>query len=116
MKRTAIASVLLLLSFGTVASGASDLATQYDTALRRYRARDYAAATIGFRAIVSADEKDPLTLRARYFLARSLMKNRSWREAQQELFAIYNTAPSFYNEWSCDFLLGECRRALGEEP
>lgn len=115
MKRILFAIFVLGLTASAYAAGPGDLPARYDAAMRRYAAHDYPAAAAAFRAIADADEKDPLTLKAHYFLARSLMKNRSWRDAQREFFAIYNISSSFYAEWGCDFLLGECRRALGED-
>ena len=36
-------------------------------------------------------------------------------EASTMLIRIYDLDKAFYDTWSCDFLLGECRRALGKE-
>lgn len=116
MKRFFLLLTAVSLASAIMAAGTAAIDTRYDEAMRSYRVRDYPAAAAAFRSIVEQDEKDPLTLKSRYFLARSLMKNGSWRYAKKELVGIYETSPSFYAEWGCDFLLGECRKALGEEP
>ena len=87
----------------------------YPAALCLYLRGDLEDARAGFEAIVARDEARPETLKARYFLARSLMKLRRWEEASGELVKIYSISPAFYQEWSCDFLLGEARRGMGLE-
>ncbi|HEY0591767.1 MAG TPA: CDC27 family protein [Thermoanaerobaculia bacterium] len=87
----------------------------YPAALCLYLRGDADAARAAFAAIVTKDEPRPETLKARYFLARSLMKLKRWDEASGELIKIYSISPAFYEEWSCDFLLGEARRGLGME-
>lgn len=49
-----------------------------------------------------------------YFLARTLMKTGRYDEASKVLVRIYETDKPFYDDWECDFLLGECRRAQGK--
>lgn len=88
-------------------------ASPYAAALCFYHQGDLAEAYASFASIVEADEPRPETLKSRYFLARTLMKQRRWDEASAELIKIYSISPAFYEEWSCDFLLGEARRALG---
>jgi TolA-binding protein len=86
---------------------------EYERALCSYQRRNFADAEAGFRAIVDADAKDPQTIRAHYFLARTLMKTGRFDEASALLIRIYSLDKSFYVVWNCDFLLGECRKALG---
>ena len=88
-------------------------ASSYAAALCFYHQGDLAEAYAAFTTIVEADEPRPETLKSRYFLARTLMKQRRWDEASAELIKIYSISAAFYEEWSCDFLLGEARRALG---
>ncbi|MGH9456853.1 MAG: tetratricopeptide repeat protein [Thermoanaerobaculia bacterium] len=85
----------------------------YAAALCYYYQGDLPQAAAAFLAIVEEDRPHPETLRSRYFLARTWMKQGRWEEASEELIKIYSLSPSFYEEWSCDFLLGETRRALG---
>ena len=40
---------------------------------------------------------------------------RRFDEAQPLFIRIYALDAPFYRAWSCDFLLGECRRAAGKE-
>ena len=87
----------------------------YPAALCLYLRGAYEEARVAFDAIVAKDEPRPETLKARYFLARALMKLRRWEEASGELIKIYSLSPAFYEEWSCDFLLGEARRGMGLE-
>lgn len=92
--------------------GAADA---FGKALCDYQRRDFAAAESGFRAIVDQGEKDPQTLHALYFLARTEMKRGRFDDASTMLIRIYSLDKAFYDTWSCDFLLGECRKALGKE-
>jgi TolA-binding protein len=92
--------------------GSSD---PYAKALCAYQQRRFGEAENGFRQLVDADAKDPSTIRAMYFLARTLMKTGRFGEASQMLIRIYETDKPFYDDWQCDFLLGECRRAQGKD-
>jgi hypothetical protein len=87
----------------------------YGAALCLYLRGEHEGARAGFAAIVALDEPRPETLKARYFLARSLMKLLRWEDASGELIKIYALSAAFYEEWSCDFLLGEARRGMGLE-
>ncbi len=91
--------------------GASD---SYSQALCAYQHRRFADAEKEFRAIVAADAKDPSTIRATYFLARTLMKTGRYEEASKLFIRIYEADKPFYDDWQCDYLLGECRKALGK--
>jgi TolA-binding protein len=86
----------------------------YGKALCAYQRRDFAAAETGFRAIADAGAEQPETIRAMYFLARTLMKRGQWQSASDVFIRIYELDRTFYNGWNCDFLLGECRQALGK--
>lgn len=113
-----IAGLLLALLLGAYGSAsAQDLCAsaggEYPRALCLYRAGRWGDAEKAFAAIVRADRKEPETLKSRYFLARSLMRQKKWNEASEELRRIYSISPAFYQQWSCDFLLGETRRAMG---
>jgi len=89
-------------------------AGDYDRALCAYQRRSFAEAEAGFRAITEKEERDAQTIRATYFLARTLMKTGRFDEASALLIRIYSMDQAFYGEWNGDFLLGECRRALGK--
>ena len=91
--------------------GGSD---DYSKALCAYQRRQFPTAEKGFRALADAETKDPQTIRAMYFLARTLMKTGRYEEAGATLIRIYDLDKPFYDAWSCDFLLGECRRAQGK--
>lgn len=86
----------------------------YSRALCAYQQRRFAEAEKGFRAIVAADAKDPSTMKATYFLARTLMKTGHFEEAAKLFIRIYDADKPFYDDWQCDFLLGECRKAQGK--
>ena len=86
----------------------------YSRALCFYQRRQFADAERAFRAIAESRSHDPETLRATYFLARTLMKTGRWNEASAALMRIYDMDKPFYDAWNCDFLLGECRRAQGK--
>lgn len=86
----------------------------YEEALCAYQRRQFGEAERGFRAIVEREAKDPQTIRSLYFLARTLMKTGRFDEAQALLIRIYSLDQAFYDSWNGDFLLGECRKALGK--
>ena len=88
--------------------------SEYQRALCAYQRRNFAEAERAFRAIAEREVQDPLTIRATYFLARTLMKSGRFDEAHALLIRIYTLDPAFYETWNGDFLLGECRKALGK--
>lgn len=111
--------ILALLAAAVVAEakppttcGGSD---DYAKALCAYQRRQFAEAEAGFRGIVEKNEVDPLTIRALYFLARTEMKRGRFDEAAPLFVRIYAMDPAFYASWNCDFLLGECRKAVGKD-
>ena len=111
--------LLILVLLATTASAAAPPTTcgqqgEYEQALCAYQRRQFADAEAAFRAITEAGEKDPKTIRATYFLARTLMKTGRFDEASALLIRIYTLDKAFYDGWNCDFLLGECRKALGK--
>lgn len=87
---------------------------EYDRALCAYQHRNFAAAEAGFRALMEREERDAQTIRATYFLTRTLMKTGRFDEASALLIRIYSMDQAFYDTWNGDFLLGECRKALGK--
>jgi TolA-binding protein len=107
--------VVLMLAPALAAAPPSTcgLEGDYERALCAYQTRDFAGAETGFRAIADAAADDPRTIRSMYFLARTLMKSGRFDEASTLLIRIYSLDQGFYQSWSCDFLLGECRRATG---
>ena len=86
----------------------------YERALCAYQRRVFAEAEAGFRAIIEKEARDAQTIRATYFLARTLMKTGRFDEASALLIRIYSMDQAFYDAWNGDFLLGECRKALGK--
>jgi TolA-binding protein len=112
-----VATLVLVLSASQVAMaappttcGAKD---DYSRALCAYQHRNFAAAESGFKAIAE-DHDNPKAIPAMYFLARSEMKQGRYDEASILFVRIYEVAPPFFREWNCEFLLGECRKALGK--
>lgn len=87
----------------------------YSAALCAYQHRNFAEAEARFRTIVDRNADDPETVRAMYFLARTQMKLGHFDEASTLFIRIYAVDAPFYHAWSCDFLLGECRRAAGKD-
>jgi TolA-binding protein len=86
------------------------LGGDYEQALCAYQKREFAAAEAGFRALAEREERDSVTIRATYFLA----KTGRFDEAGALLIRIYSMDQAFYDAWGADFLLGECRRAQGK--
>jgi TolA-binding protein len=109
------AIILALLASSALAAPPTTCALDgdYEHALCSYQRRQFADAEVGFRTIVDKAEKDVKTLRATYFLGRTLMKTGRFDEASALFIRIYSTDQAFYDTWNCDFLLGECRNALG---
>lgn len=112
-------ALLLLAAIATTASanppstcGGAD---EYAKALCAYQRRAFTEAEAGFRGIVEKNEVDPQTIRAIYFLARTEMKRGRFDEAAPLFVRIYAMDPAFYASWNCDFLLGECRKAVGRD-
>lgn len=87
---------------------------EYARALCAYQRRNFPEAEAEFRAIADRNDPDPQTIRAVYFLARTEMKLGRYEEAETLLIRIYEMSKAFYDDWNCDFLLGECRRARGK--
>lgn len=90
------------------------LTGDYEQALCAYQKRDFGNAERLFRGVVEREAQDSHTIRAMYFLARTLMKTGRFDEANALLIRIYSLDPAFYETWNGDFLLGECRKALGK--
>ena len=115
MKTVLLALTLLALPVSAApppsTCGADD---EYSRALCAYQRRQFADAERAFRAIVDADVPSPQTIKSMYFLARTLMKSGQFQEASMLFARIYEADKPFYDGWNCDFLLGECRRALGK--
>lgn len=107
--------LLVLVALPTFAAPPStcNLEGEYQSALCSYQRRDFPTAEARFRAIVDREAKEPEMLRSVYFLARTLMKTGRYDEASALLIRIYTLDKAFYDSWSCDYLLGECRKALG---
>lgn len=114
LRTTVILALLSQLALAapppTTCGGASD----YEKALCAYQRRQFPEAERLFRAIADRETQDPQTIRALYFLARTLMKTGRFDEAHALLIRIYGLDPAFYETWNGDFLLGECRKALGK--
>ena len=107
--------ILALLSGAAYAAPPSTCGQEgdYAQALCAYQRRNFAEAERTFRALVEREEQTPETIRSAYFLARTLMKTGRFDEASAMLVRIYSMDKAFYDAWNCDFLLGECRKALG---
>ncbi len=107
-------AALLLLSATMANATDCALSTPYASGLCHYRTGDLNEAARIFEEIAIKGEQTPETIRSNYFLGRTLMKQKRWKEASNQFIRIYALSPTFYNEWACDFLLGEARSASGE--
>lgn len=107
----AIASAVTVTGAPPTTCGAADA---YGRALCAYQKRQFPEAEKLFRAIVETGAEEPATMRANYFLARTLMKVGRFEEAEAALIRIYSLDKPFYDAWACDYLLGECRKAEGK--
>lgn len=111
------AVILALIAMPSFAAPPTTCAAHddYGQALCAYQRRNFDQAAAGFRAIVERGAKEPQTLHALYFLARTEMKRGRFEEGATLLVRIYGLDKAFYDTWNCDFLLGECRKAVGKE-
>ena len=115
MKLGLIATLLLAVTTASAAPPSTCAQDDpYSQALCAYQRRQFADAEARLNAIVEKDEPSPQTVKAMYFLARTLMKTGRFGEAASVFVRIYETDRPFYDAWNCDFLLGECRRATGK--
>lgn len=116
MKDVKVALILALLTTAALAAPPTtcNLPGEYERALCAYQRRSFAEAERGFRAIVEREAQDAQTIRSMYFLARTLMKTGRFDEAHALFIRIYSLDAAFYETWNGDFLLGECRKALGK--
>lgn len=112
--RTLLILALIALPATAAPPSTCAAADDYSVALCAYQKRQFGAAEKNFRAIADSGVKDPATIKATYFLARTLMKTGRYDEATRLFRRIYEIDKPFYDDWQCDFLLGECRRALGK--
>jgi TolA-binding protein len=113
--RNLILLLLLVAPLSAAPPTTCGLADDYSRALCAYQRRQFGLSERDFRSIMEKGEVRPETVKAMYFLARTLMKTGRFEEAADLLVRIYETDRPFYDGWNCDFLLGECRRALGKE-
>lgn len=90
------------------------LTGDYEQALCAYQRRQFPVAERAFRALAEREAQDSVTIRSTYFLARTLMKTGRYDEAHALLIRIYALDSAFYETWNGDYLLGECRKALGK--
>jgi TolA-binding protein len=112
--RTLLILALVAVSAAAAPPTTCGLTDDYARALCAYQRRSFTEAERLLRAYVAASAEDPRTMRAQYFLARTLMKTGRYAEASALLIRIYELDKPFYDQWNGDFLLGECRRAEGK--
>ena len=113
-----LALILALLATFSAAAATPpttcNLEGDYERALCAYQRRNFGEAETAFRRITEREQQDAQTIRSLYFLARTLMKTGRYDEASALLIRIYSLDQAFYQAWNGDFLLGECRKALGK--
>ena len=114
MKLAVILALVAQTALAATAPTTCGLPGDYQQALCAYQRRDFANAERLFRNIVDREAQDAHTIRSTYFLARTLMKTGRFDEAHALLIRIYSLDPAFYDTWNGDYLLGECRKALGK--
>ena len=115
MKTIVMAALLAATPLGAAPPSTCGATDDYSRALCAYQRREFTRAESAFRQIVDRQAQAPETIKSTYFLARTLMKVGRYAEAADLLIRIYEADRPFYDSWSCDFLLGECRRALGKD-
>jgi len=113
--KTALILALLAVTASAAPPTTCGATGDYGKALCAYQRRNFIEAEAAFRAILDKGEQDATTIRSMYFLARTDMKLGRFEEAAPLLIRIYSLDPGFYASWNCDFLLGECRKAMGKD-
>lgn len=113
MKQALVTLALIALPATAAPPTTCGMADDYSRALCSYQQRQFSEAEAAFRTIVEREAEVPETIKSMYFLARTMMKTGRFAEAADVLIRIYEADRPFYDGWNCDFLLGECRRALG---
>lgn len=113
--------LFLVLALGTVITSASaqtprrcEGGDSYEYGLCLYQGERFADAEAILSRFLEHAEPSPQAIKAQYFQARAQMKQKKWKEASAAWIRIFVLDAGFYREWSCDFLLGECRRQLGQ--
>ena len=109
-----ILALLLAMPLSAAAPTTCGSTDEYSQALCSYQRRQFGEAEKRFREIAERGALDPETIRAMYFLARTLMKTGRYEAAAAIFRRIYDLDKPFYDDWNCDFLLGECRKAQGK--
>ena len=112
--RTALILALLALPVAAAPPSTCGETDDYSKALCQYQRRQFAEAEKLLRTMAESGAAGPETIKARYFLGRTLMKTGRFEEASAVFIKIYLEDKPFYHAWNCDFLLGECRKALGK--
>ena len=109
------AVILALLATATLAAPPTtcDQEGEYERALCAYQRRSFAEAESRLGGVVDRRADGAAPPRATNMQARTLMKTGRFDEASALLIRIYSLDKPFYDAWNCDFLLGECRKALG---
>ena len=113
--KTALILALLAMTASAAPPSTCGAKDEYGKALCAYQRRNFIEAEAAFRVILDKGEQDATTIRSMYFLARTDMKLGRFEEAAPLLIRIYSLDPAFYGAWNCDFLLGECRKAMGKD-
>jgi TolA-binding protein len=90
------------------------IGASYGAALSAYKGRDYAGAIAGFRAYLEADPKSKRALEARYYLADSLFKQKSYQEAVVEFGAVRDKAPATFFGRRSTLRLAQSFKAMGK--
>lgn len=114
MRLALILALLAQTALAATPPTTCNLEGDYERALCAYQRRNFGEAETAFRRIAEREAQDAQTIRSLYFLARTLMKTGRYDEASALLIRIYALDQSFYEAWNGDFLLGECRKALGK--
>jgi TolA-binding protein len=90
-------------------------ANSFSTALTAFKAKDYEAATSGFRSFLEMNPKSKKALDARFMLADSLYRQKEYTDAIMEFSVIHEKTPTTSLGRKSTLKIAESFKALGKD-
>jgi TolA-binding protein len=89
--------------------------SNFDSALTAYKAKDFDAASVGFRSYLEGNPKSKKASDARFLLADSLYKQKKFEDAIVEFGVIHEKNPSSLLGRKSTLKIAESFKAMGKE-
>jgi TolA-binding protein len=90
-------------------------ANGFESALTAYKAKDYEAATQGFRSFLEMNPRSRKALDARFFLGDILYRQKSYTDAIMEFSVVHEKAPATALGRKSTLKIAESFKALGKD-